>query len=302
MNALYELNGNNEIIRSYVYSESGQLLAMRKGNDTFFYHYNAHGDVIALTDQQGKVVARYEYDAWGNPIKTEEDSVVADNPFRYAGYQYDKETGMYYLIARYYHPEQGVFLSLDPDPGDDDDILTQNGYTYANNNPVMLVDPDGHWVWAVVNAGFAIYDGYKAYKSDKGWKGALLAAGSSFLGLGKIKKASKVVKATVGRKGAFRQAKRDAGIPVGQQPIKVRKVPMRSAAHEGGSVIKNSKGKIIQTREYIFINKNGKKIVIQDHSAGHKKGNQGPHFNVRPYGNTRTGKVAGTKSHYPFRK
>lgn len=41
---------------------------MRKGNDTFFYHYNAHGDVIALTDQQGKVVAKYEYDAWGNPM------------------------------------------------------------------------------------------------------------------------------------------------------------------------------------------------------------------------------------------
>ncbi len=30
-----------------------------------FYHYNAHGDVIALTDAQGNVVARYEYDTWG---------------------------------------------------------------------------------------------------------------------------------------------------------------------------------------------------------------------------------------------
>nr|WP_232515583.1 RHS repeat-associated core domain-containing protein [Aeribacillus pallidus] len=47
-------------------------------------------------------------------------------PYRYAGYQYDNETGLYYLIARYYHPTHGVFLSLDPDPGDEDDILTQN--------------------------------------------------------------------------------------------------------------------------------------------------------------------------------
>ncbi|MEW5323805.1 hypothetical protein V2J23_17300, partial [Geobacillus thermoleovorans] len=41
-------------------------------------------------------------------------------------------------------PEHIVFLSLDPDPGDADDILTQNGYAYANNNPVMYVGPDGN--------------------------------------------------------------------------------------------------------------------------------------------------------------
>nr|WP_252199168.1 RHS repeat-associated core domain-containing protein [Bacillus toyonensis] len=47
---------------------------------------------------------------------------------------------MYYLIARYYNPDHGVFLSADPD----DDPVTQNGYTYADNNPVMMVDPDGY--------------------------------------------------------------------------------------------------------------------------------------------------------------
>jgi uncharacterized protein RhaS with RHS repeats len=89
---------------------------------------------------------------------------------------------LYYLIARYYHPAHGVFLSLDLDPGDADDILTQNGYTYANNNPVMLVDPDGHFVWMAINAGFAAYDGYKAYKSGKGWKGVAVAAAFGFVG------------------------------------------------------------------------------------------------------------------------
>ncbi len=97
---------------------------------------------------------------------------------------------MYYLMVRYYEPKHGVFLSLDPDPGDEDDIITQNGYTYANNNPVMLVDPDGHWVWLAVNAGFAAYDGYKAYKAGKGWKGAAWAAASNF-GPGKVFKGAK---------------------------------------------------------------------------------------------------------------
>ena len=66
---------------------------------------------------------------------------------------YDKEIGMYYLVARYYNPEHGVFLSVDPDPGDEDDPVTMNGYTYADNNPVMLTDPDGHFAWMVLNAG-----------------------------------------------------------------------------------------------------------------------------------------------------
>ncbi|WP_260984299.1 RHS repeat-associated core domain-containing protein, partial [Bacillus cereus] len=70
--------------------------------------------------------------------------IAADNPFGYAGYMYDKEIGMYYLIARYYNPEHGVFLSIDPEPGDEDDPVTQNGYTYVDNNPVMLIDPDGN--------------------------------------------------------------------------------------------------------------------------------------------------------------
>ena len=57
----------------------------------------------------------------GNVLKSEVKGIAAENPFGYAGYMYDKEIGMYYLIARYYNPEHGVFLSIDPDPGDEDD-------------------------------------------------------------------------------------------------------------------------------------------------------------------------------------
>nr|WP_269208737.1 RHS repeat-associated core domain-containing protein [Bacillus sp. 123MFChir2] len=60
-------------------------------------------------------MANYEYDAWGNVLKSEAKGIAAENPFGYAGYMYDKEIGMYYLIARYYNPTHGVFLSVELD-------------------------------------------------------------------------------------------------------------------------------------------------------------------------------------------
>lgn len=109
-------------------------------------------------------------------------------------------------------------------------------------------------------------------------------------------------KTNVGRKGALREAKRDAGIPMAEQPYDVRRNPMREAEFEGGHVVKDSNGHVIMTREYYYKNQDGNTIVIQDHSAGHIKGEQGSHFNVRPDYNTRNGHVPGTQDHYPYRK
>ena len=105
-----------------------------------------------------------------------------------------------------------------------------------------------------------------------------------------------------GRIKAFKNAKKDARIEIGQQPYKVEKVKMTD---RNGKAILDDKGKPIYTREYYFKNKDGKNIVIQDHSAGHNFGSTGDqrsHFNVRPAENTRTGKVPGTQAHYKFNK
>lgn len=121
------------------------------------YHYwtNQRGDVVSIRDNEGKEAGLYTYDAFGN-ILTEVGEVAQENPIRYAGYYYDIETKNYYLQARYYNPENGRFLALDPYPGDEDEPISQNGYTYVNNNPISNVDPDG-------NYGFSVY--------SKGWWG-----------------------------------------------------------------------------------------------------------------------------------
>lgn len=133
-----------------MYSTDGTRLAIKSNGQTVYYRYNSRDDVVVMTNQDKEVVATYEYDSWGNVLKSDTKGIAADNPFGYAGYMYDKEMGMYYLIARYYNPDYGVFLSVDPDPGDEDDLVTQNGYTYADNNPAMLTDPYGHFAQLLI--------------------------------------------------------------------------------------------------------------------------------------------------------
>ena len=69
----------------------------------------------------------------------------------------------------------------------------------------------------------------------------------------------------------------------------------------------NESGKPVLTREYQFTRADGSKIIIQDHSAGHKFfapeniGDQKAHLNLRPISNRRTGKVPGTRDHFYFK-
>ncbi len=77
------------------------------------------------------------------------------NPFAYAGEMYDKESGFYYLRARYYDPKMGRFVSEDTYKGQVDNPLSLNRYTYTHNNPLRFVDPSGHDIGPVEgNGGF----------------------------------------------------------------------------------------------------------------------------------------------------
>ena len=58
---------------------------------------------------------------------------------------YRDDTGLDYLRARYYDSQGGTFLTEDSYPGEDTDPLSQNRYSYVQNNPVNYTDPSGHF-------------------------------------------------------------------------------------------------------------------------------------------------------------
>jgi len=124
---LYETDGNGALQVRYIFGDGDTPIAMVRGTTTYFFHYNGHGDVVALTDSTGAAVAEYDYDAWGNTVTTGREGAVV-NPYRYAGYRYDSETGLYYLNARYYKADVGRFISRDTFQGLEDEPLTLNLY------------------------------------------------------------------------------------------------------------------------------------------------------------------------------
>jgi len=117
------------------------LLTRQVGVDTFIYMYNGHADVTALLNTAGSIVATYYYDAFGNIL---DQTGVLSNNILYAGYQYDSETGLYYLNARMYDPVTARFMQEDTFTGDRNDPLSLNLYTYCHNEPLMYSDPTGH--------------------------------------------------------------------------------------------------------------------------------------------------------------
>jgi len=112
----------------------GMNLIASLGSETSYYLYNAHRDVVQLTDNTGAVIKKYDYDAFGNE---QMPSATDQNPFRYCGEYLDNETNTIYLRARYYDPSIARFTQEDPMRSG------LNYYTYCHNNPVLFFDPSG---------------------------------------------------------------------------------------------------------------------------------------------------------------
>ena len=138
-----------------IYARGINLISRITAESIEYYLHNAHGDVVALTNDSGTLKKSYDYDAFGN----EENPSTSDtNPFRYCGEYFDKETGTYYLRARYYNPAIGRFTQQDSvlsttrklaNGYEYADPLSLNLYTYCANNPILYCDPSGN-AWETV--------------------------------------------------------------------------------------------------------------------------------------------------------
>ena len=137
----------------------------------YIYEKNLQGDIVAIYNESGEKIVSYTYDAWGNftttrasGLTSNESLAIYNNPFRYRGYFYDVDTGLYYVSSRYYNPEIGRWISPDTT-----DVLTatpmgltdKNLYAYCDNNPVVRVDHGGQFwdtVFDIISLGASIVE------------------------------------------------------------------------------------------------------------------------------------------------
>ena len=145
----------NGVWQQYLYDGSGQLMAIRYKGADYYYIRDGLMTITGLVDANGTAVVNYRYDSWGTVTGISGSmagTLGKDNPYRFKGYYYDEETGMYYLKSRYYQPEVCRFISADSY-----DVLTQspmalvdtNLYNYCDNNPVYREDENGQF-WNIV--------------------------------------------------------------------------------------------------------------------------------------------------------
>ena len=150
------------------YQRSGYLLSgdTTKGPaiGTYFYHRNHINSSSVITDANGNVMARMVYLPFGelSQANSSGGDIVTS---KFTGQEYDEELGLYYFGARYYDPAIGRFISADSIVPSASDAQAFNRYTYARDNPIVYVDPTGHFLDFIGDFFSAVWSGISAIGS-----------------------------------------------------------------------------------------------------------------------------------------
>ena len=141
----------------FLYDENDKLYGFILDKSTpYFYVRDALENILGIIDKNGNLVVQYAYNAWGKPESitgTLATTVGEINPFRYKGYHFDSDTGMYYCHTRYYVPEWCRWLFADhvafvrPD-----NVQQMNLFTYCINDPINRLDLTGNFAISVSTA------------------------------------------------------------------------------------------------------------------------------------------------------
>ncbi len=143
---IFEKNITTSEIKSYVYA-FGKHLARVDGTvdsetaERYYYSTDHIGSVRMVTNEEGDVVWKGEYSAFGELFAEERLDQTYEAEIIYAGHILDEETGLYYAKMRYYDATTGRFMSVDPAKDG------SNWYAYSLNNPLRFTDPTGLWTY-----------------------------------------------------------------------------------------------------------------------------------------------------------
>jgi RHS repeat-associated protein len=169
-NQNYSTRGNQQY--KHVYIGSTKLITKfvepeHRFEDRQYYSHGDHlGSTAFVTDDQGGLSEHLQYFPGGETWVSEHPSQPL--PQQFTGKEQDPETGLYYFGARYYDPRTQAWQSPDPalesylDGAPNGGVYAPSNlglYTYAQNNPVRLVDPDGQWVNVAIGAGIGLLVG-----------------------------------------------------------------------------------------------------------------------------------------------
>ena len=154
-----QTDGTNKLY--FFYDNEENIFGFELNNKSYLYLKNNDEDVIGITDINGTMLVKYQYDAWGKLIDMTGDQTLGQlNPMRYRSYYYDNETGLYYLQSRYYDPSVRRFINADKFEiiGKTDSLSSYNLYVYCDNSPVNQSDAKGNWsvFWAGLGIQFQI--------------------------------------------------------------------------------------------------------------------------------------------------
>src|SRR5882724_7298177 len=146
-------------IEDYVYRDGQLAGAEHPGvlGGRRHFHLDHLGTPRLITSDAGQLVAFHDYLPFGGETTSVSNETVAgfdrEDPMKFTGHERDysgsfgREVGggvpIDYMHARYYNGGVGRFLSVDRHEGDPGQPQTLNRYSYAENNPVRKVDPDG---------------------------------------------------------------------------------------------------------------------------------------------------------------
>ena len=142
-NVVHMKRGDDEL--HFFYDAQNRPAVVVYNGTAYAYVKNLQGDIVALLNGAGNVVVSYAYDAWGMPIGKSgsmAETLGTLNPFRYRGYVFDEETGLYYLRSRYYNPGWGRFVNADSYIGKMT-MLSHNLFLYCHNSPIFRIDASG---------------------------------------------------------------------------------------------------------------------------------------------------------------